>query len=107
MTAYLSPEAITATLEALPRCTLAVAYLTPEETWDGDSRSAGQVMQELALQSGEPIVSFFTPDEFAGVLREAGFTVVDDVGAEDVEARYGLPAVATGGDRIALAEHSG
>jgi methyltransferase (TIGR00027 family) len=103
VTAYLSLEAITGTLHALPPCTLAVTYLTPEDLWDGDNRMAGQVMQSLARQADEPLVSLLTPDEFADVLADAGFAVVEDVGTDDVEARYGLPAIGTGNDRIVRA----
>jgi methyltransferase (TIGR00027 family) len=103
VTAYLSLEAIRATLQALPRCTLAVTYLTPEDVWVGDSRMAGHVMQSLARQAGEPLVSLLTPDQFADVLADAGFAIVEDVGTDDVEAHYGLPAIGTGNDRIARA----
>jgi methyltransferase (TIGR00027 family) len=102
--AYLSLEAIEATLRALPSCELAVTYLTPEDLWEGDSRTAGQVMQALARQAGEPFVSLLTPEEVAGVLANCGFAVVEDIGADDVEARFGIPAVGTGNDRITLAK---
>jgi hypothetical protein len=57
----------------------------------------------LATAEGEPLVSLFTPDEFAALLDDNGFDVVEDVGAEDIEARFGPQAIATAEERIALA----
>jgi len=34
-----------------------------------------------------------TPKEFAALLAQRGFTVIDDIGAHDIETRYGIPAV--------------
>ena len=48
-------------------------------------------------------MSLFTPDEFAALLADHGFDVVEDVGAEEVETRYGPPALSTLNERIALA----
>jgi methyltransferase (TIGR00027 family) len=100
---YLSLEAIAATLRGLPPCSLAVTYITPVDTWQGDIGAASKTFQAMALQAGEPLVSMLTPDEIAGVLADAGFAVVEDVGPEDVEARYGLPALSIANERIALA----
>jgi hypothetical protein len=57
----------------------------------------------MARQAGEPLVSMQTPDEFADLLTEGGFALLEDVGHEDVEARYGLPALSIGNERVALA----
>jgi methyltransferase (TIGR00027 family) len=100
---YLSLEAIAATLRGLPPCSLAVTYITHEDTWQGDIGTASKTFQAMALQAGEPLVSMLTPDEIADVLTDAGFAVVEDVGPEDVEARYGLPALSIANERIALA----
>jgi methyltransferase (TIGR00027 family) len=100
---YLSLEAISATLHGLPPCSLAVTYITPQDTWQGDIGTASKTFQAMALQAGEPLVSMLTPDHIAAVLTNAGFAVVEDVGPEDVEARYGLPALSIANERIALA----
>lgn len=100
---YLSLDAIAATLRGLPPCSLAVTYITPEDTWQGDVGTASKTAQAMVLQAGEPLVSMLTPNEIADVLTDAGFAVVEDVGPEDVEARYGLPALSIGNERIALA----
>jgi len=44
-------------------------------------------------QLGEPWVTLPTPKEFAALLAQGGFTVIDDIGAQDIETRYGIPAV--------------
>jgi methyltransferase (TIGR00027 family) len=100
---YLSLEAISATLRGLPPCSLAVTYITPEDTWQGDIGTASRRFQAMALQAGEPLVSMLTPDDIADVLADAGFAVVEDVGPEDVEARYGISALSIANERIALA----
>jgi methyltransferase (TIGR00027 family) len=103
VTPYLSLDAIGATLRGLPACSLAVTYATPEDTWQGEGRRVSETFAAMALQAGEPPVSFLTPDQFADVLAANGFAVLEDVGAEDVEGRYGLPALSVGNERIALA----
>lgn len=103
VTAYLSLEAISATLRGLPACSLAVSYATPEDMWLGDVRRVSKMFEAMAIQAGEPLVSLFSPDEFGDVLAAHGFLVVEDVGPEDVEDRYGLPAASLGNERIALA----
>jgi methyltransferase (TIGR00027 family) len=100
---YLSLEATAATLRGLPPCSLAVTYITPEDTWQGDIGTASKTFQAMVRQAGEPLVLMLTADEIADVLADAGFAVVVDVGPEDVEARYGLPALSIANERIALA----
>jgi methyltransferase (TIGR00027 family) len=104
VTAYLTPDAIAATLRGLPPCSLAVSYATPEDTWPGDVSAVSETFRTMALEAGEPLVSHFTPDQFAAVLADSRFAVIEDVGCEDVQPRYGLPALSIGNERIALAE---
>jgi O-methyltransferase involved in polyketide biosynthesis len=99
---YLTADAIGATLRALPPCSLAVSYVSPEEMWDGEVRAASQTFQAMARDAGEPFVSLFTREEFAAVLADGGFAVIEDVGPEDAEERFGLPAVGVDNERIAL-----
>jgi methyltransferase (TIGR00027 family) len=100
---YLSLDAVGATLRGLPPCSLAVSYVTPEDTWQDDVRAVSKTFQAMALAAGEPLVSLLSPDEFADVLADSGFAVIEDVGAEDVERRYGLPALSIANERLALA----
>jgi methyltransferase (TIGR00027 family) len=100
---YLSLDAIRATLRALPPCSLAASYAPPEEMWQPEIRAASNAFREMAVAAGEPVISLFAPSEFADLLADNGFAVVEDVGPEDVEARYGVPALSIGQERIALA----
>jgi methyltransferase (TIGR00027 family) len=90
---YLKLDTIRATLGSLPPCSLAVAYVPPSETWDDSAKPTGHYFLEQVRELGEPWISLLPPDEMAALLDEAGFTVVHDLGASDVEDRYGLPAI--------------
>ena len=103
VTPYLSLESIAATLRELPPSSLAVTYLAPESTWQGDIRAATKAFAAIALEASEPLVSFLTPREMADVLADNGFAVVEDVGHDEVEGRYGLRALGVSNERIALA----
>jgi O-methyltransferase involved in polyketide biosynthesis len=100
---YLSLDAIDGTLRGLPPCSLAVSYGVPEDTWPPAVRAVSQTFQAIAAEAGEPPRSRFTPERFAGLLSDRGFRVVQDVGFEDVEPNYGLPALSVANERIALA----
>jgi O-methyltransferase involved in polyketide biosynthesis len=104
---YLSLDAIGATLRALPACPLAVSYGTPEDIWHRDVRAASEAWRETARAAGEPILSRFGPGDFEELLTANGFAVVEDVGCEDVEPRYGIPALSLGNERIALSRKEG
>jgi hypothetical protein len=67
-------------------------------------RTVSETFRAIALQAGEPLISVLSPDQFAAMLADSGFAVLEDVGAEDVEGRYGLPAMSLGNERIALAD---
>jgi methyltransferase (TIGR00027 family) len=101
VTPYLTVEAIAATLRELPPCALAVTYVPPKESWDTSARPLGAAFQAQVRDLGEPWLSLLTRDQVASVLAEAGFSVVEDVGASDVERTYGLPAVHH--ERLAIA----
>jgi methyltransferase (TIGR00027 family) len=100
---YLSLDAIEATLRDLPPCSLAVSYGVPEDTWPSSVREVSQTFRAIAVEAGEAPVSRFTPEGFAAILADHRFTVVEDVGCEDVEPSYGLSALSVGAERIALA----
>jgi methyltransferase (TIGR00027 family) len=99
---YLTHEAIRDTLAQLPACQLAVAYVPPEEHWDAPARAIGRHFQAQVAELGEPWISLLAPEELEGLLAEAGFAVIEDLGAADIHDRYGLPSVHH--ERIALAQ---
>jgi methyltransferase (TIGR00027 family) len=90
---YLTLDGIHATLCALPSCSLVVSYLTPPETWEGESRRIGQRLEAVVRERGEPWLSYFAPSQLGELLRGDGFAVVEDVGPDDIEGRYGLHAI--------------
>jgi methyltransferase (TIGR00027 family) len=98
---YLTREAILETLRQLPPCTMAISYAPPAEHRDEDSRRLGAIMEAAVAAMGEPWLTFTSASELADLLSEAGFVVLEDLGAHDVEPRYGIRALAY--ERIALA----
>lgn len=103
VTPYLTVDAIGATLDALPPCSLAVSYCTPEDTWDDEARRVATLFKAIAADSGEPILSLLSSADFASLLTAHGFTVTEDFGHEDVEPNFGVRAMANVGERLALA----
>ena len=63
--------------------------LTATKTHENSAARSDDRVREL----GEPWVTLPTRNEFAALLAEGGFTVIEDVGAHDIETRYGIPAV--------------
>jgi methyltransferase (TIGR00027 family) len=102
---YLTREAILETLRQLPPCLLAISYVPPEEHRDADARRLGAIMEAAVAAMGEPFLTLLPPSGLAALLAEAGLEVLEDVGAHDVEPRYGVPALAY--ERIALARKGG
>jgi methyltransferase (TIGR00027 family) len=98
---YLTSDAIIATLAALPPCTIAVSYVLPKSGWDSATRAFADPMLRAFAELGEPLLTLTTPDETGDLLERGGFHVDDDLGALDVNARYGIPCVSH--ERIVLA----
>ena len=103
VTPYLTLDAIGATLDALPPCSLAVSYATPENLWSEECLRVSTIFKALASDSGEPLLALLSPGEFAELLADHGFVVSDDLGHDDVEARFGQHALANAGERLAFA----
>lgn len=83
---YLSREAIAATLGF-------VAHLKAgsEILFDYAEPSQSEALSELAkrvAEIGEPLRSFFKPDELAGELNALGFSFVEDADADKLNRRY-------------------
>ena len=67
--------------------------MPPDTHRDEDARELGARSDDRVRELGEPWVTLPTRNEFAALLAEGGFTVIEDVGAHDIETRYGIPAV--------------
>jgi hypothetical protein len=103
VTPYLSEAAILTTLGALLPCTLVTGYCIPTDSWGGKGAAASTRFLRIAEQSGEAITSFFSTEQFETVLSQAGFELLDDVGAEAGLETFGVEAWALGYERLALA----
>ena len=53
--------------------------------------------------AGEPPLTRLAPEEFADLLGEHGFEILEHLGYADVEPRWGLPALNIGNERVVLA----
>ena len=89
---YLTREANEATLRDLaalaPGSTVAVTFLLPLDLVDERDRQGWIMSGNGARSSGTPFISFFTPEEFLGLARAAGFGDVRHVSGRDLNDRY-------------------
>jgi methyltransferase (TIGR00027 family) len=89
---YLTAEAITATLKFVGAGAmgtgLALDYGQPAESAPFTERIALSVLARRVAAAGEPFRSSFTPDAIERLLRDAGFTTIEDVGMDVVNDRY-------------------
>lgn len=84
---YLTPEAITGTLAAIP-ADVVFDYALPLEASPGEERAVREERSARVAGVGEPLRTRFLPEELAGFLGERGFEVVEDVGARELLGRY-------------------
>jgi methyltransferase (TIGR00027 family) len=88
---YLTEETIAATLAAvgaLPGgAEVMFDYTDPPETLPEQARAlhAGWTARFAAV---EPFLSYFEPEDLAGMLRRLGFEAVEDLGPRTIAARY-------------------
>jgi methyltransferase (TIGR00027 family) len=89
---YLTREANEATLRDLaalaPGSTVAMTFMLPLELIDERDKQGFVISANGARASGTPFVSFFTPQEFLGLARAAGFGDVRHVSGRDLNDRY-------------------
>ena len=91
-TYYLSEDALTATLRAIadharPGSRLVLDYWRELPGLDPDQALLWSTRTAVALQR-EPMRSFFQPPEIARLCESCGWTVVEDLGAQDQNERY-------------------
>jgi methyltransferase (TIGR00027 family) len=86
---YLTREAIVATLRALAGLSAEAVfdYGEPVDAFDGARRAYIESFEARVAALGEPILSRFRPAEAAALLREAGFSRVEDFGPHEL-AKY-------------------
>jgi methyltransferase (TIGR00027 family) len=93
VTPYLTREANLATLHAIASCASAGGELvftyTDQSVFDSEAEPSPIQEARAALASaGEPWVSGFDPAQLAGDLGGAGLELVEDLGPEELHARY-------------------
>ncbi|MFQ6230008.1 class I SAM-dependent methyltransferase [Nocardia sp. NPDC002869] len=97
---YLTPDAAHATLEYIAgqarRVEVIFDYLQPAV--GDEDRAYQQVRADRLAAAGEPVCSYFTPDDLAAQLRALGFTDLEDHSAPDLVAGYLDGSVTFGGE---------
>jgi methyltransferase (TIGR00027 family) len=93
VTPYLDREANLATLRAISSCALGASELVfsyfDQRVFDRTPEPGPIQEASAALASaGEPWVSGFHPAHLAGDLHDAGLELVEDLGPEELQARY-------------------
>jgi len=88
---YLTREAVSATLDfiaSIPASAVTFDYTEPFENHSPERRANLMATAERAAARGEPWLSFFNPAELAALLRDKGFTDIEDLGIAEMIGRY-------------------
>jgi methyltransferase (TIGR00027 family) len=95
---YLTREAVSATLDVIAGISASAVvfdYTEPFENHSPERRANLMATAERAAARGEPWLSFFNPTELAALLRDKGFTDIEDLGHAEMIGRFS-PALAEG-----------
>ena len=88
---YVAQSDFVATLRivaSVPDAEIVFDYPEPFVAAAPPVRAAYEAITKRASASGEPWISFFTPDEIGGELRGLGFLEISDLGTVELNARY-------------------
>ncbi len=92
VTPYLAKETVLATLRWIAAsCSkngVAFDYTVPRESLNFFNRIAFDALAARVAAAGEPFIGFFDPEDLARELRGMGFTQIEDLGNEEINARY-------------------
>jgi methyltransferase (TIGR00027 family) len=92
VTPYLAEETVLATLRWIAASCkqngVAFDYAVPRESLSFLNRMTFDSLSARVAAAGEPFVGFFHPKKLAQELREMGFRHIEDLGAEETNARY-------------------
>ena len=90
---YLTRAAVSATLEfiaGVPGSEVVFDYAEPLENYRADRRAQVTAVAARAAERGEPWLSLFDPAELSELLREKGFSTIEDLGLGEIADRlYG------------------
>jgi methyltransferase (TIGR00027 family) len=88
---YLTRAAITGTLRfiaSVPGAEVVFDYAEPPESLPAGRRARAAELGARTRAAGEPLLSHFEPAELAAELREHGFHELEDLGPDDLAARF-------------------
>jgi methyltransferase (TIGR00027 family) len=90
---YLSEEAIVRTLQQVASAAngseLVLNYMVPEAMLlEEEDRQIVRMLESLTAARGEPVRTYFDPVRLAALARESGFTYVQTLGPDELDARY-------------------
>jgi methyltransferase (TIGR00027 family) len=92
VTMYLTDEAIASTLGFVvslpPGGGIVFDYVVPRESLGIIERMALDAIAKRVEAAGEPFVTFFEPKALDARLKQIGFRSVEDLGADEINARY-------------------
>jgi O-methyltransferase involved in polyketide biosynthesis len=93
VTPYLEPETVLATLDAVVPFTaggggIVFDYSVPATSLSPERRRAFAVLSARVAAAGEPFRSAFEPSALRATLERIGFRTIDDLGPDELNARY-------------------
>ena len=93
VTCYLTEETISATVDQIaavsaPGSSLVVDYRYPRRLVPAEGQALVGQMDRFVARRGEPMLSEFSPEEFAELMERAGFAETDHVSPEEQVQRY-------------------
>jgi methyltransferase (TIGR00027 family) len=92
VTPYLPPEIVLSTLRAIIALgsgnSVVFDCAVPRLSLNGRHRAAFDALANRVASAGEPFRGFFEPEKLASELKCIGFSEVEDLGGEEVNARY-------------------
>jgi methyltransferase (TIGR00027 family) len=89
---YLTEDAIGRTLDYLssvPNSEVVFDYMEPPEAFSEELRRMEKVRAEQLQKMGERSVTRFEPAGVAAMLRAHGFAAIEDIGFQEIVARFG------------------
>ena len=89
---YLTKDAINSTLKQIAAFAsgskLAMTFYLPMELLDEEDKPMQALAEKGARESGNPMISFFSPDDILTLARNAGFKNVKTISTKDMEKYY-------------------
>ena len=86
---YLTKEAIISTLKRIatfaPGSKLAMTFYLPMELLDEEDKPMQEIAEKGARESGNPMISFFLPEEILTLAKNAGFKEAQTLSTNEME----------------------